>query len=265
MNTVFPSDPDTGVCLAGGISAVPGLSRHHQDAGHVVMEQASVTGKQGKDDNNIGSIITMLITDQTVDLEDYLDDPILSQNGEKVFLTTSIKQEDTLSEAVSPSSSSTSESPFPQNPEMECYFISNDGYKSRTTSLSEGDDENYRTTTEPQNMFRAYNFGPSGLPPSYSRSLYSPLNDMSNYSEKCGDEYVKKDGKYWERRRKNNLAAKKSRDSRRIRENQMRLRVMCLENANQMLKEEMERKEVEISNLKLQLNKYENCQQMFPN
>jgi len=262
MNT-FPSDPDTGVCLAGGVSAVPGLSRHHQDISHVVMEQA--TGKQGKDDNNIGSIISMLITDQTVDLEDYLDDPILSQNGEKVFLTTSIKQEDTLSEAVSPSSSSTSESPFPPNQEMECYIISNDGYKSRTTSLSEGDDENYRTTTEPQNMFRAYNFGQSALPPAYSRSLYSPLNDMSNYSEKCGDEYVKKDGKYWERRRKNNLAAKKSRDSRRIRENQMRLRVMCLENANQMLKEEMERKDVEISNLKLQLNKYENCQQMFPN
>ena len=55
---------------------------------------------------------------------------------------------------------------------------------------------------------------------------------------------------YWERRRKNNLAAKKSRDSRRIRENQMRLRVMCLENANQMLKEEMERKDLDISNLK---------------
>ena len=45
--------------------------------------------------------------------------------------TTSIKQEDTLSEAVSPSPSSASESPFPQNPEMECYFISSDGYKSR--------------------------------------------------------------------------------------------------------------------------------------
>ena len=33
-----------------------------QDISHVVMEQA--TGKQGKDDNNIGSIISMLITDQ---------------------------------------------------------------------------------------------------------------------------------------------------------------------------------------------------------
>ena len=31
-----------------------------------------------------------------------------------------------------------------------------------------------------------------------------------------------KDDKYWERRRKNNLAAKKSRDARKIRENQLR-------------------------------------------
>ena len=43
-----------------------------QDAGHVVMEQASVTGKQGKDDNNIGSIITMLITDQVLNVKNIL-------------------------------------------------------------------------------------------------------------------------------------------------------------------------------------------------
>ena len=34
---------------------------------------------------------------------------------------------------MSPSSSSTSESPFTQNKEMECYFINSDGYKSRWT------------------------------------------------------------------------------------------------------------------------------------
>ena len=42
------------------------------------------------------------------------------------------------------------------------------------------------------------------------------------------------EAKYWERRRKNNLAAKKSRDARRIRENQLRIKVLCLENANQV-------------------------------
>ena len=84
---------------------------------------------------------------------------------------------------------------------------------------------------------------------SYNKTCYPPLGDMSNYRG-CHDDNVKKDDKYWERRRKNNLAAKKSRDSRRIRENQMRLRVLCLENANQVLKEELERKDVEITRLK---------------
>ena len=43
-----------------------------------------------------------------------------------------------------------------------------------------------------------------------------------------------RDDKYWERRRKNNVAAKKSRDARRVRENQLRVKVLCLENANQV-------------------------------
>ena len=50
--------------------------------------------------------------------------------------------------------------------------------------------------------------------------------------------------------RKNNLAAKKSRDTRRMRENQLRLRVLCLENANRVLREQMDRKEVELAQLR---------------
>ena len=78
---------------------------------------------------------------------------------------------------------------------------------------------------------------------------------------------MKKDDKYWERRRwikwqlvmtftdllffrKNNLAAKKSRDARRVRENQLRLRVLCLENANRVLREQMDRKDVELAQLR---------------
>ena len=45
--------------------------------------------------------------------------------------------------------------------------------------------------------------------------------------------------------RKNNLAAKKSRDTRRVRENQLRLRVLFLENANKVLREQMDKKEIE--------------------
>ena len=48
--------------------------RWWQDASHVGMEHATVAGKQGKDDNNIGSIITMLITDQVVAINNILSD-----------------------------------------------------------------------------------------------------------------------------------------------------------------------------------------------
>ncbi|XP_072014568.1 thyrotroph embryonic factor-like [Amphiura filiformis] len=48
-----------------------------------------------------------------------------------------------------------------------------------------------------------------------------------------------KDGKYWERRRKNNVAAKRSRDARRIKENQIVLRAAYLEKLNGALKGEV--------------------------
>ena len=50
--------------------------------------------------------------------------------------------------------------------------------------------------------------------------------------------------------RKNNLAAKKSRDARRVRENQLRLRVLCLENTNRVLQEQMDRKDGELVQLR---------------
>lgn len=50
-----------------------------------------------------------------------------------------------------------------------------------------------------------------------------------------------KDGKYRERRKKNNMAAKKSRDARRVRENQLKIKVLCLENANQVLRSQVQR------------------------
>ena len=59
-----------------------------------------------------------------------------------------------------------------------------------------------------------------------------------------------KDTKYWERRRKNNLAAKKSRDARKIRENQLQCKVACLENANTILRTKLDielRKNLDLS------------------
>lgn len=48
-----------------------------------------------------------------------------------------------------------------------------------------------------------------------------------------------KDEKYWSRRRKNNIAAKKSRDARRIKENQIAIRASYLEKENNKLREHL--------------------------
>ncbi|XP_055355004.1 thyrotroph embryonic factor-like isoform X2 [Paramacrobiotus metropolitanus] len=50
-----------------------------------------------------------------------------------------------------------------------------------------------------------------------------------------------KDEKYWARRRKNNLAAKRSRDARRIKENQIAIRAAYLEKENHKLREQLDK------------------------
>ena len=77
--------------------------------------------------------------------------------------------------------------------------------------------------------------------------------------------------KYFERRRKNNLAAKKSRDARRVRENQLKvtitirwkgilntiivttsssqIKVLCLENANRLLRTQLAREKEVVAEL----------------
>ncbi|CAG9760422.1 unnamed protein product [Ceutorhynchus assimilis] len=66
-----------------------------------------------------------------------------------------------------------------------------------------------------------------------------------------------KDDRYWERRRKNNLAAKRSRDARRMKENQIALRAGYLEKENIGLRRELERMKKENLVLQNKLAKYE--------
>ncbi|XP_071446800.1 thyrotroph embryonic factor-like, partial [Hetaerina americana] len=65
-----------------------------------------------------------------------------------------------------------------------------------------------------------------------------------------------KDEKYWARRRKNNMAAKRSRDARRVKENQIALRAGFLEKENVSLRQELERLKKENSILRDRLTKY---------
>ncbi|XP_032670383.1 thyrotroph embryonic factor isoform X1 [Odontomachus brunneus] len=65
-----------------------------------------------------------------------------------------------------------------------------------------------------------------------------------------------KDDKYWARRRKNNMAAKRSRDARRMKENQIALRAGFLEKENMGLRQELERLKNENMLLRDKLSKY---------
>lgn len=66
-----------------------------------------------------------------------------------------------------------------------------------------------------------------------------------------------KDERYWQRRKKNNIAAKRSRDARRVKENQIAMRAAFLENENDKLKEEMDQVRRENEELIKRLSKYE--------
>ncbi len=66
-----------------------------------------------------------------------------------------------------------------------------------------------------------------------------------------------KDEKYWARRKKNNLAAKRSRDARRMKENQIAVTASYLEHENEMLRKQLEEYKRETKLLIAKLSRYE--------
>ncbi|XP_075296920.1 hepatic leukemia factor isoform X1 [Opisthocomus hoazin] len=68
---------------------------------------------------------------------------------------------------------------------------------------------------------------------------------------------LKQDDKYWARRRKNNMAAKRSRDARRLKENQIAIRASFLEKENSALRQEVADLRKELGKCKNVLAKYE--------
>ncbi|XP_054735805.1 hepatic leukemia factor isoform X7 [Anastrepha obliqua] len=66
-----------------------------------------------------------------------------------------------------------------------------------------------------------------------------------------------KDDKYWARRRKNNIAAKRSRDARRQKENQIAMRARYLEKENATLHQEVEQLKQENLDLRARLSKFQ--------
>ncbi|XP_071963921.1 uncharacterized protein [Antedon mediterranea] len=97
-----------------------------------------------------------------------------------------------------------------------------------------------------------------GNPPSVaSDDEGESRQDKQNSAKKFkGIPDEKKDELYWERRRKNNDAAKRSRDSRRAKEEEIAIRAMCLEQENWKLKTEVCCLKTEIARLHSVYNHY---------
>lgn len=203
------------------------------------------------DHNNIGSIITMLIDEQGADLDD-----ILTENrertgevtgaGERLELQGEIKEEGGCPGTQLTDYPRSYSSPEYYYPVQEVAQEKDVESRSSLSSTSEGDECEVRYRGYSELHQQAGQLGGPGY--LLGRSPAPPQHNT------CG---MRKDDKYWERRRKNNLAAKKSRDARRVRENQLRLRVLCLENANRVLREQMDRKEADLAQLRERICKYE--------
>lgn len=84
-------------------------------------------------------------------------------------------------------------------------------------------------------------FPPPGLGPPPDLSAFPPSQDE----------------KYWSRRYKNNEAAKRSRDARRLKENQISVRAAFLEKENALLRQEVVAVRQELSHYRAVLSRYQ--------
>ncbi len=79
----------------------------------------------------------------------------------------------------------------------------------------------------------------------------TPTSKRSRSSKNCTDH--QKDGKYFERRKRNNVAAKKSRDARKQREDEIAIRASFLEKENSILKAQLQTLKDEAQQLRILL------------
>ena len=120
-----------------------------------------------------------------------------------------------------------------------------DGISPRVESL---DDEMCR-----------YSFADEDVKPPRELMHGSPISSSGSTRKKRKFSITEdnKDDRYWERRRKNNMAAKRSRDARRAKENQIAMKATFYERENKVLTQELGKARAEIHLLRERLCKYE--------
>lgn len=81
--------------------------------------------------------------------------------------------------------------------------------------------------------------------------------DLGPSGPQCPPPFLPQDEKYWSRRYKNNEAAKRSRDARRLKENQISVRAAFLEKENALLRQEVVAVRQELSHYRAVLSRYQ--------
>lgn len=117
-----------------------------------------------------------------------------------------------------------------------------------TISISSASD--LALATSPNSM---YQFDPSNV--RFNEEELKPQPIMTK-SRKTFVPETMKDGRYWARRAKNNVAAKRSREARRLKENQIFLRANYLEKENSVLRESIDRLSEENERLREELQNF---------
>lgn len=201
-------------------------------------------------------------TDGDISLE-YMDlDEFLSENGIPVDLNeasngSSKSKDSQLSSPKEPDSSPTStvnikeiQSPEEDNSDSNESFeevIQNEERCSPVVeidfTIDEGEQELVNVPGEETFDPKARHFSEDELKP----------QPMIKKSRKVFVPDEQKDDKYWCRRKKNNVAAKRSRDARRVKENQIAMRACYLEKCNNTLTAEVQKLKKENAQLKKSL------------
>ncbi|KAG9334280.1 hypothetical protein JZ751_008262 [Albula glossodonta] len=97
----------------------------------------------------------------------------------------------------------------------------------------------------------------SSCPPPPAPPTANGADVMVNFDPDPADLALSSDDKYWSRRCKNNEAAKRSRDARRLKENQISVRAAFLERENAALRQEVADMRKELGRCRNMLSKYE--------
>lgn len=98
---------------------------------------------------------------------------------------------------------------------------------------------------------------PLGFTAVQSRYTVSKPAACPFVGSQCPSPLHPQDEKYWSRRYKNNEAAKRSRDARRLKENQISVRAAFLEKENALLRQEVVAVRQELSHYRAVLSRYQ--------